>query len=60
MYVLIHQKYLLNTYYGLGKFVGDEDTAANKTKIPDLMNHIWLAEEVNKKKIQGTTDSIKC
>lgn len=49
MYVFIHQKYLLNTYYGLGKVVGDEDTAANKTKIPDLMNHTWLAEEVNKK-----------
>lgn len=26
MYVFIHQKYLLNTYYGLGKVVGDKDT----------------------------------
>ena len=60
MYVFIHQKYLLNTYYGLGKDVDDEDTATNKTKIPDLMSHTWLVEEVNKKKIQGTTDSIKC
>ena len=49
MYVFIHQKYLLNTYYGLGKDVDDEDTATKKTKIPDLMSHTWLAEEVNKK-----------
>ena len=49
VYVFNHQKILIQHLLWLGKVLGDEDTAANKTKIPDLMDHTWLVEEVNEK-----------
>lgn len=63
MYVFIHQKILIQHLLWLDKVLGDEDTAANKTKIPDLMDHTWLVEEVNEKnlkyKVQQTVLSAK-